>query len=306
MNLKEAYSILELPEGTDAEAAKKKYRELTKKYHPDVNKDPGAEDKFKKINEAYQIVSTGKDTELNTPYWNSRPQSPFTHIVNSNIMLNTTISFKESIIGSKTDLKYNRKVKCATCSGNGGIKKNNGCDRCGGNGMIVNQQGHSFFARTCDKCHGQVSVSPCNECKAEGSIMVETSVSVSIPGGIPNEGVLRLGGMGNYAGSIFNSDQYTDVHLKINVTPISGLILDGMNVVSNLDISLLEALEGCTKKINTIDGIKDIYISPKIKNKDTVKIPKLGVNRQGDQQVIIGVNYPDDVSAVISTLKIRE
>ena len=49
MRLSEAYSILEIPEGTSATDAKKKYRDLSKKYHPDVNKEPGAEDKFKKI-----------------------------------------------------------------------------------------------------------------------------------------------------------------------------------------------------------------------------------------------------------------
>jgi len=304
MNKKEAYNILDIKYDATSDEIKKAYKKKVLEHHPDINKSDDSI--IKQINEAYQIVSTGKDTEPNTPYWNSRPQSPFTHIVNSNIALNATISFKESVIGSKTDLKYNRKVKCGSCSGNGGIQQNNGCDRCGGNGMIVNQQGHSFSARTCDKCKGRVPVSPCHECKTEGSIMVETSVSVSIPGGIPNGGILRLGGMGNFAGSIFNTDQYTDVHLKINVIPIDGLTLDEMNVISKLDISLLEALEGCTKKINTIDGMKDIYVSPKTKNKDIVKMPKLGVNRQGDQQVIIDVKYPDDVSIIISTLKTKE
>ena len=52
MNLNEAYLILELSEDASPEEAKKKYRELTKKYHPDINKDDGAEDRFKRINEA--------------------------------------------------------------------------------------------------------------------------------------------------------------------------------------------------------------------------------------------------------------
>ena len=70
MNLKEAYSILEIPQGTPPEDAKKKYRELTKKYHPDINKDAGAEDKFKKINEAYQVVSSGKSNDrAEQPQW---------------------------------------------------------------------------------------------------------------------------------------------------------------------------------------------------------------------------------------------
>ena len=98
MRLDEAYSILEIPSSSTPDEAKKKYRQLSKKYHPDINKEPGAEDKFKKINEAYQIVSTGKDTEASRPV----PQ----HNYPSNIDIRTTISFKESVLGCKQSLKF--------------------------------------------------------------------------------------------------------------------------------------------------------------------------------------------------------
>lgn len=312
MNLQEARNIIGITDDSSSDEIKKKYRELTKKFHPDVNKESGAEDRFKKINEAYQIVSSGKDTEPHIPQWNTRNASPFhspfqnISIDAQNITLNTTISFKESIIGSKIDLKYHRKVKCSSCNGHGSIKQNNGCDRCGGNGVITGRQSHGFFMRTCDKCFGRTSVLDCNECKSSGTVEVETSVTVSIPGGIPNEGILRLGGMGNFAGSFANMDQYTDTFLKVNVTPMSGLSLDGINVISNLDISLLEALEGCSKEVNTIDGNKTIIINPKTYNKDIVNIPNMGVNRNGSQHVIINVKYPNNIESLINNLKVKE
>ena len=75
MNLKEAYKILEIPQTATPEEAKKKYRELAKEFHPDVNKDAGAEAKFKKINEAYQVVSSGKGTDREDHIGNLRPDN---------------------------------------------------------------------------------------------------------------------------------------------------------------------------------------------------------------------------------------
>jgi molecular chaperone DnaJ len=305
MNLQEAYSILDLPPGTSADAAKKKYRELTKKYHPDVNKESDAEDKFKKINEAYQIVSTGEDTERkpNAPYpWSNR-QAPQRV---DNIELNKTISFKESVIGSKADLKYTRVVKCATCNGMRVVPQNNGCDRCGGFGVIEGRQGNMYFRSTCDKCHGRVQGKPCTDCRSTGSMSVETSVTVSIPGGIQNGMTLRLAGMGNFAGTFMGMeqmDQYTNVNLKVHVIEELGLKLEGANVISKIDISLLEALTGCYKKVNTINGIKDITIVAGTKNKEEVILPNLGVNGSGNQTVTINVEYPKDTEALIEALK---
>jgi molecular chaperone DnaJ len=312
MNLKEAYSILDLPEGADESTAKKKYRELTKKYHPDVNKEPGAEDRFKKINEAYQIVSTGEDTERKQqPQYRGSPfggnpfhGSPFSSVENvDNIDLTTAISFKESVLGAKREIKYNRNVKCGICMGRGMVPQNNGCDKCGGHGVIRGQQGNMIFTRTCDKCGGRVQALHCTECKSKGMITVETSVTVSIPGGIENEAILRLGGMGHFAGSFMNMDQHTNVHLKVYVATIDGLKLQGSNVVSKTNITLLEALTGCSKTVNTVLGDKTINIHAGMKNKDEVIIPNLGVNGTGNHVVTVNIEYPKDTSLLIEALK---
>src|SRR5713101_6193420 len=93
-------------------------------------------------------------------------------------------------------------------------------------------------------------------------IDVETSVNVA-----------SLGGMGNYVGSWVLGDQHTDAHLRVNVMPEQGLSIDGMNVVSHINISLIEALSGCQKNIRTIDGDQQINIAPMSKNKEEVIIP---------------------------------
>jgi len=306
MNLKEAYSILEIPSSATPEEAKKKYRELTKKYHPDINKEPGAEDKFKKINEAYQVVSTGKGTDR-------QPQQPFTrdpfnpfgrqeYIQLDNIEISINISFKESVLGCKKDIKFNRRTKCPSCNGQGQFKIHNGCTKCGGRGQITVQQGQMVIIKTCDQCFGRAQIESCKECEASGLLDAEASASVNVPGGVVNGNVLRLSGMGHFAGSFGPFDQHTDVHLRVNVSSDPLLKIEGEHVIFNLELTLLEALKGCTKSVHTILGDKDIKIKPKSRNKDEVLIPNLGVNSRGSQKVILDIKYPDDVSSLIETL----
>jgi molecular chaperone DnaJ len=315
MNLKEARTILEISEGASQDEAKRKYRELTKKYHPDINKEPGAEDKFKKINEAYQCVSSGKGTDREEIGWqdSGNPFGGFPFGVNpfgnrspvyqvDNINLETTISFKESVIGCQKNLKFNRKTKCKDCNGQGVIAINNGCDKCGGKGQIVNNRGGMVFIQTCDKCYGRTQANACKICNKKGTVDAEASINVTIPGGVQNSNSLRLGGVGHYIGNFGPLEQHTDAHLRVNVISEPGLILDGNTVISNISISLLEALQGCKKTVNTIMGNKEIEIKPKSRNKDEVILPKLGVNLHGDQKIILDVQYPEDVNILIEKL----
>lgn len=315
MNIRDAYSILELEQSADAETAKKKYRELTKRFHPDINKDPGAEDKFKKINEAYKVVSTGQSTDReNVGQYRQSGFNPFDLFnrqsaplrVVSHIELHTTISFKDSVLGSHQELKFNRQSKCAGCDGQGSHTLNNGCQQCGGKGTITAQRGNMIFTQSCGKCLGQSQTENCNKCNAFGFIDTEVSVSVNIPGGILNKNVLRMSGMGNYAGSIMGMDQYTDAHLHVNVTPDSELSLQGTDVIFNLEISLLEALRGTKKTVKTVLGETQVDIKSMSRNKDEIIISQMGVNRIGNQRVILDVKYPTNVNSLIGILDTKD
>lgn len=316
MNLNEAYTILELSPGVTPEEAKKKYRELTKKWHPDINKEPEAEDKFKKINEAYQCVQNGKGNDKEeyidnpfsgfggfNPFGSSRRvrEYDFSPIVNK-----TNISFKESVTGCKRDIKYARKAKCQECNGEGISLLNNGCDKCGGRGQITGRQGMMIFTQTCDKCHGKVKTKSCEKCAATGVIDSEVSIQVTIPPGIRDGNILKLGGMGHFMANFMGMEQHSDAFLQVEVANDPDLTLIDDNVVSNLTISLLESLKGCKKTVKTIMGDMEIEIKPQSKNKDEVIIPKLGVNLIGNQRVIIDIKYPLDISKLIEVLEKEE
>jgi molecular chaperone DnaJ len=316
MKLQEAYKELNVTENSSEEEVKKAFKKLAGKYHPDINKEKDAEAKFKKINEAYQIITGGTAADKENPFWSTnQPFNPFggspfgnpfsngVSFNNAPISLTTTVSFLESVFGCEKDIKFNRNSKCAACNGAGDIPANNGCPQCNGKGGEVQRQGNMVFIKTCSKCGGRTKKNPCTTCNSKGVIETETSIRANIPGGVVNDNVLNFRGMGHFAGSFGPIEQRGDVHLHVKVTPEPGLSLEGSNVISNLELSLIEALQGCSKVVNTVEGVQDIIIPPKSKNKQEVVIPNVGVNKLGNQRVILNVNYPEDVSKIIEILE---
>lgn len=310
MNLKEAYKILDLSEGTTPEEAKKQYRKLTKEFHPDVNKSPDASDKFKKINEAYDCVKNGKGNDREpSPTYGRTPSgwSPFVQqqqvVQLENVILTLTIDFKEAVLGCKKEIKYSRKIKCTDCKGAGEISLNNGCTKCNGTGQTTIKKAGMVFVSTCSQCAGRASTEDCKTCNGEGSAQADVSVHVSVPAGVVDGNTLRLQSMGHFGGTIFGvMDQYTDAYCHITVNKDIDLNIEGKNVVSTLIIPLLEAIQGCKKTVRTIHGNKEIQIPALSRNQDEVIIPHCGVGGIGDQKVMLDVQYPKDPTKLIGVL----
>lgn len=326
MDLKTAYTTLGIAEGASKEDAKKAFRKLASKYHPD--KKDGDEVKFKAVNEAYQLIDTGKDfgpTNRPQPNQSYGPAghdfidiedlirqthggSPFTRRRQARQVterhLNSTISFKESILGCQRELNYKRAAKCVACDGNGMKTVSNGCATCGGTGFLHTMRGHFHMQSSCPTCHGMQKMESCVDCKETGTLEAEVKVQVNIPPGVSSEkNILHLRAMGDFVGSGFGADQYMDAQLHVTVEPQKGLKLVGMDVVTECDITLLQALEGTKVVIDTIDGPKEIPLKAGIKNSDEVVLPKLGIDRKGSERVIVHVQYPTYLEPVIEALK---
>jgi molecular chaperone DnaJ len=136
--------------------------------------------------------------------------------------------------------------------------------------------------------------------------MQRANHTISIPGGITDDKVLRVGGAGHFVGAFMGGEQHSNVHIRMHVTQEPGLALDGENVISSVNISLLEALSGTKRVVKTIDGEVEVKISPLSKNLQEVTLPNLGVNRSGSQVVIINVDYPKNTEKLIDLLKNME
>jgi molecular chaperone DnaJ len=309
MNLKEAYQTLEMPEGSTPAEAKKKYRELSKKLHPDVNKDPAAETKFKKVNEAYDCIKNGKGNDRESPSayghqpagWNPFGGQRQAQIENVEIKL--TLDFKESVLGCKREVKYQRKVKCPDCEGEGETRLNNGCPKCGGKGQTTITQRGMVFISQCTACGGRAATEDCKSCNGGGISQADVSVHVSVPAGVMDGNTLRLQSMGNYAGSVLGvMDRYTDAFCHITVKPEPGLSIDGKSVVSTMELDLLDAIRGCKRNVKTIHGIKEILVPALSRHNDEVIIPHCGVGGTGDQRVLLDVQYPENTDKLVGVL----
>lgn len=329
MNKYDAYRILELTPGqnSDKETEKKAFKKLAAKYHPDVNKDPGAEDHFKKVNEAWQFLNAPPKPaqDIFTPSHGSgfgfnhmdledlinmvggtragarpRTRKQFNF---SDIELKEVLSFKDSVLGCTKEIKYKRSAKCSECEGTGDKQLDNGCATCNGKGRVISKQGFTIFQQTCNDCHGKVSFEPCNECGMSGSINVDQSVTVNIPPGVQNGNTLSLGNRGNFLGDSMGMEQNSKVLIHMIVTPQDNLSIRGADVIFNISIQLVEALQGCIKAVPTIDGYKEITIPAKSKNRDEVIIPNLGIAGRGNQAVILQIDYPSDTEELIKFLK---
>lgn len=196
------YKVLGLAPGASQEEIKKQYRSLAHKFHPDH--EGGDEEKFKEINEAYQILS-GK---AQPSHQNQQPPSgfgfdPFEIFKNAqgfpgnpfgagsmhqqqrrppsddcNIALELELTVDDIKNGREFNIKYNKSRGCTKCGEIGGKEKNK-CNTCEGNGMVIKtqQQGNNFYHTyyPCPQCKGcgNVIVDPCSDCSGNGYI-VET------------------------------------------------------------------------------------------------------------------------------------
>lgn len=320
MNRVEALKILGLDANASDDEAKKKYRELSKKYHPDINKEPGAEDKFKQINIAYKAVTD--------PEPEPQPQFSSSHFnfedllremqgqFNPNVTFRTvppveisiTISFDESIKGCDRDVVINRTEMCTSCKGIGAnfIPRVTPCAQCNGKGQVTLEQGNMKFMRTCPACFGQNKVKvACKGCNSMGGKGAKRNCKVTIPPGVDTGNVLRLSQMGNFVPNGFRS-QYADAFIKINVTPDPVMKLVGNDVVSTIEVNLIDCLQGVSRKEKTVFGEVDVVIPPGSKNKEEVIIPNHGVRAHlGAHRFVINTKYPD-LEKTINLLKTLE
>lgn len=230
------YAVLGVKRGADPKDIKAAYRRLARKYHPDVNpNDQTAEEKFKEVTEAYEVLSDPDKRRLYDqlgPNWEnirsgaqSAGETFRTGFANadgffSEIFTNLggfggpkteeprvvsprdiekviELSLEEVDKGAKRTLTYQSADACKTCDGRGQVAKPTSgvCEECKGSGRV---RGVFGINQTCQKCHGSgaENVEPCPTCKGAGVIPTTKKVEVTIPAGIEPDKKLRIPGKG--------------------------------------------------------------------------------------------------------------
>jgi molecular chaperone DnaJ len=327
MNINEAYAELGLSPSSTDEEIKTKYKSLAKQYHPDLN--PEHAEKFKQINASHQAILEHRakpKSPFNRVYASADEMpfeinfndffSPFTNFGQQKssksprkvqpISLNIQISFKESVLGVAKDLQISRQIKCEACQGQGELKKGNGCPKCDGFGRVVGGNKNITYTTTCNACYGHnIKTEKCKECQGKTYKEANHTSTIQIPSGIANHSTIKIQGAGNFVQMhpLFG-DTYGDILLNIRVEPDPVLSLQSPDVICPLQLTLLEALQGCQKTVPTIQGDKEIQVPSFSRHKEEVILNGLGVKgTNGVERVQFIVNYPEDKEVLINALK---
>ncbi|KAM7264195.1 hypothetical protein ACFE04_001878 [Oxalis oulophora] len=325
------YSVLGVSKNATKSEIKSSYRKLARSYHPDVNKDPGAEDKFKEISNAYEVLSDDQKRSIYDKYGEdglkgssmgpgdfSNPFDMFDSIFNmgmggrggyqnsasdgEDLIYNLALNFKEAIFGVEKDIDVNRLDTCNTCEGSGSKPgtQSTTCNTCGGQGQVISSArtplGVFQQVTTCSACGGSgQNVTPCNTCSGDGRVRKSKKITLKIPAGVDSGSRLRVQSEGN-AGK--KGGTPGDLYVVLDVRPDPVLKRDGTNILYNSKISYLDAILGTTVEVPTVDGMAKLKIPAGTQPGTTLVMAKKGVpilnrkNMRGDQLVKVQVEIP--------------
>jgi len=283
------YEILGVSKSASADELKKAYRTLAMKHHPDRNPgDKSAEQKFKEVNEAYDIL---KDDQKRAAYdrfghaafeqGGGRGPSDFgfsggfAHIFDemfgefmdgsrrgqagpsrgSDLRYNLEISLEDSFRGKQTTVRVQTLVACEQCKGSGAEagSKPIACPTCHGRGRARVQQGFFTIERTCPACQGagRVIDNPCKACAGQGRTHREKTLSVNIPPGVEDGTRIRLAGEGEVG---IRGASAGDLYIFIAVAPHRIFQRDGANIFCRVPIPFTTAALGGAIEVPTVDG----------------------------------------------------
>ena len=303
------YEVLGLQKGASAEEIKKAYRKLAKENHPDLHPgDKACEERFKEINEAYEILSDD-DKRAKYDQFGHAAFDPSAGFGGGGFegfgdfgRASVNISFEEAAFGCKKEVTVGRVEKCADCKGTGCAPGTTPevCPDCKGSGTVRTTQrtpfGMAQSTAPCSKCRGTGKIihQPCKTCRGMGSVRRQHKISVTIPAGIDDGQAISLHGQGN--GGV-NGGPAGDLLVGVIVRPHARFERDGNSVLLMQDISYAQAALGAEIEVPTLDGNVKLTIPEGTQPGATFRmrgkgIPYLRGSGRGDQFVTVNIKVP--------------
>jgi len=329
------YEVLGVSRDASEEEIKKAFRRLAFKYHPDRNPEAGAAEKFKELNEAYEVLSDTGKREAYDRYGHDGAEGLFGRGFEdfgfgglgdifeaffggtttatrrapqrgADLHLRIVISFEEAALGCEKEINIVRTELCSTCHGSGskpGTQPSK-CPGCGGTGQVQRIQrsvfGRFINATTCSQCRGsgQIITEPCPECKGSGRRKHKRNIVVRIPPGVDNGSQVRLVGEGD-AG--VKGGSAGDIYVELSVREHEFFSRSSYDVLFELQINFAQAALGAEVEVPTLYGNSKLKFSSgsqtgKIFRLKGKGIPYLRGGGQGDQLVRLRVVTPESLS----------
>ena len=294
------YSILGVSRDATVEEIKTTYRKLAKQYHPDVSKSSENEEKFKKITEAYSVLSDEK-ARAQYDQTGSIPEDFFNfsdlfrnfgfHFAQKgeDVNISVNLTFEEAIYGTEKTINYSYKAVCSHCNGTG-AKTTKTCPTCQGRGATIRQIGNMIVSQTCPTCRGTGKIvdEQCPYCHGVGYTLVKDSINLKFEPGLDNGMSIVVPGRGSH--SLKGSPG--DLIIHISVQSSSKFKREGLDIYSEQTITLDDLLNEREIEVDTIYGKEKVSLRD-VKVQVHITLPNKGVafkNYKGKHNIDLNVD----------------
>jgi molecular chaperone DnaJ len=329
------YEVLGVERGASDADIKKAFRRLAQRWHPDVSEDPEAQERFKEINEAYQVLAdpqrrqqydlfgraglgdlggTGFDSgfpgfaDIFDAFFGggggTRRGRP---VAGSDLRYDLRISFAEAVGGTEKEIEFPVLDRCETCGGSGAADGAEPitCPNCGGRGEVrsVRQTmlGQMVNVSACPRCRGEGKVveARCLTCQGEGRIQRPRTLRVKIPAGIDEGHQVRLAGQGEVGP---RGGPAGSLYVAVHVTPHQSLRREGTELYYDAEVPMVGAALGTSITVPTVEGDEQVEIKAGTQPGTEIRLRGRGVphvrrpSSRGDLHVLVEVKVPTRLS----------